>query len=244
MERAMSSSEITANNRVVEVPAGGGAQITVGSELSGPFAVAVAVAVGDVFIADSSNNRVVEVNRSQPPTLNFAATNVNNTSSDSPQSITIENIGNADLLLSGLAVGTNFTQVAGSGTPADCTSSFSAASGASCNLSISFTPTAVGSLQSTALLTDNGNPATQSIALAGTGVRLSQTITFNAIANQVKGTPLTLTASASSGLTVSFTSLTPSVCTVSGTSATLVNAGTCTIQASQAGNNLYAAARR
>src|SRR5271157_5050758 len=49
------------NNRVVKVPAGGGAQTTVpASGLSGPFGVAVDGA-GDVFIADSNNNRVVEV---------------------------------------------------------------------------------------------------------------------------------------------------------------------------------------
>ena len=50
----------TYNNRVVEVPAGGGPQITVGSGLSYPIGVAVDGA-GDVFIADSGNNRVVEV---------------------------------------------------------------------------------------------------------------------------------------------------------------------------------------
>ena len=45
---------------MVEVPAGGGAQTTVGSGLNYPTGVAVDGA-GDVFIADSDNNRVVEV---------------------------------------------------------------------------------------------------------------------------------------------------------------------------------------
>jgi hypothetical protein len=48
------------SNRVVEVPASGGAQTTVGTGLNGPQDVAVDAA-GDVFIADSGNNRVVEV---------------------------------------------------------------------------------------------------------------------------------------------------------------------------------------
>src|SRR5450755_700794 len=48
------------NNRVVELPAGGGAQTTVGSGLSNPNGVAVDGA-GDVLIADAGNNRVVEV---------------------------------------------------------------------------------------------------------------------------------------------------------------------------------------
>ena len=48
------------NNRVVEVPAGGGQQTTVGSGLDLPYGVAVDGA-GDVFITDRYNNRVVEV---------------------------------------------------------------------------------------------------------------------------------------------------------------------------------------
>jgi hypothetical protein len=72
--------------------------------------------------------------------------------------------------------------------------------------------------------------------------KTAQTITFGAIATQIVGTPLTLTAAATSGLAVSFASSTTSVCTVSGTMATLISAGTCTIQATQAGNATYAAA--
>ncbi len=50
----------TSNSRVVEAPAGGGPQTTVGTGLSYPFGVAVDAA-GNVFIADTSNRRVVEV---------------------------------------------------------------------------------------------------------------------------------------------------------------------------------------
>jgi len=67
----------------------------------------------------------------------------------------------------------------------------------------------------------------------------SQTITFGPIASQIVGTPLHLTAISSSGLTVSFASITLSVCTVSGTTATPTAAGKCTIQATQAGNGEY-----
>jgi hypothetical protein len=51
-----------------------------------------------------------------------------------------------------------------------------------------------------------------------------------------------LSASASSGLTVTFTSNNISVCTVSGVNITIVGAGTCSITASQAGNASYAPA--
>jgi hypothetical protein len=71
---------------------------------------------------------------------------------------------------------------------------------------------------------------------------LTQTITFGTIAAQTVGTPLTLTATSSSGLAVSYTSTTTSICTVSGSTATFVAAGTCTITASQAGNSTYSAA--
>jgi mono/diheme cytochrome c family protein len=51
-----------------------------------------------------------------------------------------------------------------------------------------------------------------------------------------------LSATASSGLLVTLASTTPAVCTVSGTTLTLVAAGTCTITANQSGNSGYAAA--
>ncbi|MGA9427242.1 MAG: MBG domain-containing protein, partial [Terracidiphilus sp.] len=72
--------------------------------------------------------------------------------------------------------------------------------------------------------------------------KAAQTITFPAIGSRTIGTKLALSATASSKLTVSFASLTKSVCTVSGETASLVALGTCTIRASQAGNTAYDAA--
>jgi hypothetical protein len=69
-----------------------------------------------------------------------------------------------------------------------------------------------------------------------------QTITFPAIAAQKVGTPVTLSATATSGLAVTYSSSTAAVCSVSGTTATFTAAGTCTLTASQSGNNVYAAA--
>jgi hypothetical protein len=71
----------------------------------------------------------------------------------------------------------------------------------------------------------------------------SQTITFGPLGNQALGsTPPALSATATSGLPASFGSLTTTVCTVSGATVTLVSLGTCTIQATQAGNTNYAVA--
>jgi hypothetical protein len=70
----------------------------------------------------------------------------------------------------------------------------------------------------------------------------TQTITFPTIPAQVELTSLGLSATASSGLTVSFASTTPAICTVSGTTASLLTPGTCTIQATQAGGAVYSPA--
>ncbi len=65
----------------------------------------------------------------------------------------------------------------------------------------------------------------------------AQTITFANPGTQNFGTTPTLTATASSGLPVSFASQTTGVCTISsGGQLTFLTAGTCTIQADQAGN--------
>jgi hypothetical protein len=71
----------------------------------------------------------------------------------------------------------------------------------------------------------------------------TQTITFARPATQTYGeAPFTLNATASSGLPVSYASTTPSICTVSGSTVTLLAAGDCGIWATQAGNTYYAAA--
>jgi hypothetical protein len=73
--------------------------------------------------------------------------------------------------------------------------------------------------------------------------KAAQTITFNALANKKLGDPdFAVTATASSGLTVSFNSQTAGVCTVSGGTVHILAVGTCTIRASQAGNDNYSAA--
>lgn len=92
----------------------------------------------------------------------------------------------------------------------------------------------------TDLAVDTGS---QVVILLNAGGSLSQTIQFGPLSN-VTYSPLSLTISAtsSSGLPVSFTSSTTTVCGVSGTAVTLASAGTCTIVASQPGNSTYASA--
>jgi Fibronectin type III domain len=70
----------------------------------------------------------------------------------------------------------------------------------------------------------------------------SQAITFARPADVAVRQPGRLSASASSGLQVSFHSDTPGVCSVAGSQVTTLNRGTCTITATQAGNTHYAPA--
>jgi hypothetical protein len=193
---------------------------------------------------------VTKVDLTVAPNLSFATTHVGSTSSNSPQSVLVSNVGNQplDAVAPGLLVtGPNFVQVPGSGTPEDCTSSFSLTPGASCNLSLSFEPQSVGPLTSTAVFTDNAlnaSSATQTIALSGTGIEAaSQTITFttNAPANAAYGSQFTVAASATSGLAVTFTY--SGACTNSGATYTMTSGtGTCSVIANQAGNADYPAA--
>ena len=71
----------------------------------------------------------------------------------------------------------------------------------------------------------------------------TQSITFQAPANGTLGAPpLTIAATASSGLPVGFTSNTPSICTMSGSAVTMLALGACSITATQPGNSSYTAA--
>lgn len=86
--------------------------------------------------------------------------------------------------------------------------------------------------------------ATQSIALQGV-----QTISFPAQTNASPSVPtggsfnIAPVATASSGLPVSYTSTTPSVCQVtSGTSVRVLSSGTCTVEANQLGDSFFTAA--
>ena len=71
------------------------------------------------------------------------------------------------------------------------------------------------------------------------GPRRPQSITFERPANEAARRPVRLSASASSGLSVSFHSDTPRVCSVSGRQVTIIKPGTCTITATQGGNVHY-----
>lgn len=99
-----------------------------------------------------------------------------------------------------------------------------------------------GSTYSFRVTATNGNgtgPASDSASVVVPGLA-SQTITFPAIADiDLSAGFAALSATASSGLDVTYASQTTSICKVSGATAVLLAAGTCTITASQVGNGTY-----
>jgi hypothetical protein len=116
---------------------------------------------------------------------------------------------------------------------------FSAATG-----QISGTPTATGTFPVTLSAMNANGTAMQSFTLTVGGLA-SQTITFNnPPGNQPFGTSLIpLSATASSGLPVTFSSGTPAVCAISGlTNVAMLTTGTCTVIANQAGNSTFSSA--
>lgn len=108
---------------------------------------------------------------------------------------------------------------------------------------LSGAPTASGTFPVTITATNGSGAAMQNFTLTVSG-QATQVITFNNPgAQQFSSTPLALNATASSGLTVRFTTVTPSVCAVTSSgSLTMITVGTCTIATDQAGNVTYLAA--
>jgi hypothetical protein len=94
-----------------------------------------------------------------PTSLTFPAQEVG--TSSSAQSVTLKNTGNASLTITSINVSGNFSQTNTCGS--------SVAASASCTLSVTFKPTTPGTRTGTLTITDNANPATQTVSLKGTG---------------------------------------------------------------------------
>jgi len=199
----------TANNRVLEEKLSAGSyiqSIVSTSTLNSPLGVALDGS-GNVYVVDGGNVRVLKEDLFDAPSLTFATTPVGTASPDSPQTVAIENIGNAALTLPVPSTGNNPNIAAGftlnSSAPSACplispgsSTSGTLAAGASCQLPISFNPTAVGSLSGSLVLTDNNLNAaapaytSQTIALSGTATQQTPTINWATPAAITYGTLL------------------------------------------------------
>jgi hypothetical protein len=143
--------------------------------------------------------------------LSFASTSVGTQSSDSPQAVTLENIGNAALTFPVPATGENPSVAAGftldsSTTCPEVLASSSAGSlapGVMCDLAVDFIPTTAGADSGSVTLTDNNLNAannTQSLHLSGTGLQVSPTVSVTSSPNpSMFGQSVTFTATISGG---------------------------------------------
>ena len=218
--------------------AGGYVQSTIASSSYSTPLYPTAVTVdgsGNVYIADiyGAKPLVLKVDFADPPSLSFASAAVGSTSTDSPQTVTVENVGNAALNFpipstgNNPSIAANFTLNDNGASACTVLSAGSSepgtlAAGASCQLPISFAPTAAGALSGSLVLTDNNlnaaapGYATQSIALSGTGTQATPTITWATPAAITYGTALSATQlDANSAVAGTFT-YSPAVGTVIG----------------------------
>jgi hypothetical protein len=120
----------------------------------------------------------------------------------SPQSLTLNNSGNAPLQFSSMGATSGFS------TTDNCPASLAA--GANCTISVSFTPAAAGTIMGAVNITDNAVDSPQSVALTGTGTAPAASIaptSLNFVSQRVGSTSssqsLMLSNSGSATLTIS-----------------------------------------
>jgi len=155
------------------------------------------------------------------------------------QTITFGALGNQTYLNPNFTV--SATSTAGLGV------SFAASPSNVCNMASATTVSIAGTGTCSITATQGGSanynaatPVVQSFAVNSA----AQSITFGALPSLTYGAaPFTVSASSTSGLAVTaFSSATPSICTVSGSTVSIVGAGSCLLYANQAGNANYSAA--
>jgi hypothetical protein len=211
---------------IIEVSLASGTQSTVvANGLNSPSGIAID-AVGDVFIADKNNHRVLEVE-----SAGYSVTIGSNFSL--PTGIAVDGVG--DVFISDQGSG-QLVQVLPSGNGSGTGSQLVLLSGLQM-------PEAVA-------LNGSGNAFVSNFGVSGSpgnvveiGLLQSQTIQLGSVPTlQIGGPAFTISASATSGLPVTLTTSSPSVCSVSNYMISPIAVGTCSITATQQGSLVYAAA--
>jgi hypothetical protein len=134
----------------------------------------------------------------------------------------------------------------GAGTPTGSVT-VSDGAGGSCSApvatgSCTLTSTTVGSETLTVSYAGDGNYLATVNATSHQVSKATQSIAFSALPPHAYGDTFTVFATASSDLPVSFASTTPTVCTTSSTTVSVIGIGICSITATQPGNATYNAA--
>jgi len=206
---------------------------------------------GTLYSVYNQNTLYKYVRSTTSPAYSFASTADGTSSSDSPQTVTLENDGNAPLIFAaptngnnpsistGFTIGGTFTcplLTPGSGTG-------TLASGSTCSEPVSFSPLAIGSYTGSLVFTDNTlNVAgsTQTTALSGTATIGNKTITFTPVTYVYAGTGTTLVATTSSGEPVTFSVTNGTgTATLNGSTISYLTPGTVTVTANSAATANY-----
>jgi streptogramin lyase len=241
-----------------ETPSGGTyTQSTVFADTSSDpdlYTYAAVDTVGNLYIVDNTIGQVLEENV-QGPSIGFAQTATGTISA--AQTVTVTNIGNEVLDFLSPSDGinpstaSNFVLESDADTTCPLVNVGSPAGvltpTSSCTLSYLFAPGVVGRIKGSSVLTDNNlnaASATQTVELLGQatqGTQIAQTINFLPPTQILYPGSATLTATASSGLAVSY-SVVSGPATLAGSTLTYTGPGTVIVQATQDGNVQYGAA--
>jgi hypothetical protein len=130
----------------------------------------------NVYVAETSGNRLLEIASATPRTLSFGRQTPN--TAGSTQRVLLQSAGNSPLQLSGITVIGPFSME--SGDPTSCTPTTALAPGTSCSLNVSFSPTALGTFNGSVTIADNAlnnSASTQIIPLTGQGFVINTTST-------------------------------------------------------------------
>ena len=142
--------------------------------LCSPSGAVVDITTGHLYVADTSNNRVLEYDDSLPaePTsmavaasIAFGSSPVGDTVS---RTITVKDTG-ANPLFIGSVTSSDPAEYAATGAGTCGLISITVAAESSCTLGVAFTPNATGSHSATLSISDNTATSPQSVALTGTG---------------------------------------------------------------------------
>lgn len=148
-------------------------QSTLLASTATPFPGGVAVdGRGNLYVTDNFDGMLYRDDFADPPSLTFATTVFGSMSTDSPKTVSVENIGNAPLNFSAITYPSDFPEAPG--VASDCTVTTSLVAGVGCTLSVNFAPASLNStnqpmvLNETLAVTTNASPSAQILALSGT----------------------------------------------------------------------------
>jgi hypothetical protein len=207
------------NNCGTSVAVSGGCTITVSFKPAATGTLTATVnladnASGSPQKATLSGTGTAPVVSLTPATLTFSGTQVGN--SAATQNITLKNTGAAPLSLNGTGQGISITGTGGASFSQTNACGTSVAAGASCLITVTFTPQATGTLTAKVSVADNATGSPQTVSLTGTGT--------------APAVSLSVTSLTFAGTLVGVTSSTQAI--------TLKNTGTATLSFSGTGQGI------